>query len=172
MAHSASGWGAHKNECPPRFRQITVHLAEVGTKMSAPPDFYYGRVITGVEIYHISWNGSIYSILNQFTWGGWNNLADWWQLQAGQPFPVQEALLTLVTSWTTFPSAKGTLDPSYKTTFPSAKGTPDTIDHLQFFSTLNIFLILDHRQAEAGSVHTDTNAPGIFYSPEKYATFF
>jgi len=30
----------------------TVHLAMVGTKMSAPPDFYYGRVITGVEIYH------------------------------------------------------------------------------------------------------------------------
>ena len=30
--HSASGCGGHKNECP--------------------PDFYYGRVITGVEIYH------------------------------------------------------------------------------------------------------------------------
>ena len=30
-----------------------MHLAEVGTKMSAPPsDFYYGRVISGVEIYH------------------------------------------------------------------------------------------------------------------------
>ena len=32
---------------------VTVHLAEVGTKMSAPPPrFYYGRVITGVEIYY------------------------------------------------------------------------------------------------------------------------
>ena len=32
----------------------TVHLAVVGTKISAPPDFYYGRVLTGVEIYHTS----------------------------------------------------------------------------------------------------------------------
>ena len=31
-SHSASGCGGHKNECP--------------------PDFYYGRVITDVEIYH------------------------------------------------------------------------------------------------------------------------
>ena len=30
--HSASGLGGHKNKCP--------------------PDFYYGRVITGIEIYH------------------------------------------------------------------------------------------------------------------------
>ena len=29
-----------------------MHLAEVGTKMSAHPEFYYGRVITGVVIYH------------------------------------------------------------------------------------------------------------------------
>ena len=33
-------------------KQGTVYLAEVGTKKSAPLDFYYGRVITGVEIYH------------------------------------------------------------------------------------------------------------------------
>ena len=30
----------------------TVHLAVVGIKIGAPPNFYYGRVITGVEIYH------------------------------------------------------------------------------------------------------------------------
>ena len=34
------------------FYSGTVHLAVVGTKMSPPPpDFYYGRVITGIDIF-------------------------------------------------------------------------------------------------------------------------
>ena len=44
LGNEISFWGTVEKE-------VTVHLAVVGTKMSATPDLYYGRVITGVEIY-------------------------------------------------------------------------------------------------------------------------